>query len=163
MKKQTLSQKERLEKKQIVYSNWSTKICECCDEDCGMFLFGCVCANTSIPQMFERLVSKGYCLAFTLVLWSSFTLALTIPIYVYSVTNIYGIIFGTLSLVSFTCLSVFLVYKVRNKLRIKKNIKGNELDDFCTSLWCCYCAHMQHMREDGLTIDNYNLNSANAV
>lgn len=163
MKKQVLSQKERLEKKKLIHSNWSTKICECCDEDCGMFLFGCICANTSIPQMFERLVSKGYCLLFTLLLWTSFTLSLTIPLYVYAVTNIYGIIFSVLALVTFTCLSVFLVYKVRYRIRLNKNIKGNKLDDLFTSLVCCCCAHMQHMREDGLTVDNYSLSSPNAV
>lgn len=163
MNQQTLSQKERAGKKKIVHSNWSTKICECCDEDCGMFLFGCICANTSVPQMFERLVSKGYCLVFALVLWTSFSLSLTIPLYVYTASNIYGVIFGILSLVSFLCMSVFLVYKVRNRIRVNKNIKGNKLDDFCTSLVCCCCAHMQHMREDGLTVDNYSLTSTNAV
>lgn len=158
-----LSQKERLEKKKLVYSNWNTKICECCDEDCGLFLFGCLCSSTSIPQMYERLVSEGYCLVFTLFLWTTFTLSLTIPLYVYSVKNTYGIIFGVLSLFSFTSLSVFLIYKVRYAIRTKKNIKGNKLDDFFTSLACCYCSHMQHMREDGLTIENYALNSPNAV
>ena len=155
--------KERLEKRKLVYSGWTTKICECCDEDCGMFLFGCVCANTSIPQMFERLITKGYCLIFTLILWTSFALSMFTPIYMFTDLNMNGIIFSVLSFVTFILTSVFLVYKVRYKIRVNKNIRGNKLDDFCTSLFCCCCAHMQHMREDGLTIENYDLTSSSAV
>ena len=162
MKKQIPSQKERLESKKNIHSKWSTKICECCDEDCGMFLFGCTCSSTSIPQMFERVVVKGYCLVFTLVLWSSFTLSLTIPMY-YTLHNESGLFFSVLSFCMFVSVSVILVYKVRYSIREKKNILGNKLDDFCTSLFCCCCAHMQHMREDGITVDNYSLITPTAV
>tara|TARA_B100000214_G_scaffold372887_1_gene352045 strand:- start:10078 stop:10572 length:495 start_codon:yes stop_codon:yes gene_type:complete len=164
MSVKVLSQRERRNlREQPIYSNWKTKICECFDDDCGMFLFGCICANTSIPQMYERIVSKGCCLLFTLFLWSTFSLALTVPIYVIYQPNVFGVIWGLLSLILLITFGVFLVFRVRNKLRTKSNISGNTLDDLCTSIWCCCCSHMQHMREDGLTIENYSLNSINAV
>lgn len=142
---------------------WNTKLFECCDDDCGMFIFGVVCANTSIPQMYERVGRKGFCFISTLLLWSSFTLALTIPVYIGLKLNYWGILWGSLSLAFFVLFSCSLVFFVRTRIRKRKQIKGNTLDDACTSFWCCCCSHMQHMREDGLSIENYNLTSVNAV
>ena len=163
MVSKVLSQRERRNLSEPQYINWKTKICECCDDDCGMFVFGVLCANTSIPQLYERIVKKCRCLIFTLLLWTSFVLSLTIPLYLGTRLNIWGLIWGISSLVLFILLSSFLVFMVRTKLRKKNNISGNSLDDCCTSFWCCTCSHMQHMREEELTIENYKLNSVNAV
>lgn len=146
-----------------INKTWSTKIFDCCDDDCSMFIFGVVCANTSIAQMFERVGKPGYCLILTIFTWTLFTLSLTIPIYVYYDPNFWGVLWGSLSLSFFVILTIGLVFYVRYRLRVKNKIKGNLEDDACTSFWCCLCAHMQHMREEKLSAENYNLTSTNAV
>jgi len=147
----------------ILQKSWKTKICECCDDDWSMFIYGVICAGTSIPQLFEKTVVKGYCLVSTLIIWTSFTLVLTIPIYLTDNLNYFGLIWGISSCIVFSITTVVMVYRTRSNIRIKSNIKGNNLDDFCTSLWCCCCSHMQHMREEDINSENYKLNSINAV
>jgi len=169
----TLSQKDRsLKKKQSILPVWKSKLCNCFEDDCGLCCLGFFCFNTSLPQMYERIIIRGYCFFITILLWVCFGLffvpASIMQPYVgtsteMNTTTVIKMLTGITSFIIFTTVSVKMIISIRTRLRIRDNIDGNECDDCCTSLWCSCCSHIQHMKQEGISSSNYNLTSTTAI
>lgn len=169
-----LSQKERQQKKSTP-SRWKNKLFDCFKDDYTLCLIGFFCMNTSLPQMYERIIIRGYCFFITIVLWVSFFLIFTPVSTIESYENLYNnttnlnsapvinIVTGAVSFIIFFTLIVKMLTSIRTRIRVRDNIEGSECDDCCTSLFCSFCTHIQHMKHDGITSNNYNLISPTTV